>query len=104
TISEHNDPMRIDWTDIDTAPEYVTGQEALRIPDLSKPRYKLYWPMKYGWCNEKDYESKRVLFLDIALILEEAIKTQLGLTSKKEWPQYSCVFVIPDLYEKSYVT
>lgn len=104
TISEHNDPMRIEWTDIDAAPEYVTGQEALRIPDLSKPRYKLYWPMKYGWCNEEDYESKRVLFLDIALILEEAIKTQLCLTSKKEWPQYSCVFVIPDLYEKSYVT
>lgn len=105
TISEHNDPMRVEWTEInDPAPEYITGQEALRIPDLSNPRYKLYWPMRQGWCNEKDYDSKRVLFLDISLILEEAIKTQLGLTSKKEWPQYSCVFVIPDLYEKSYVT
>lgn len=105
TISEHNDPMRIEWTETDGgAPEYITGQEALRIPDLSRPRYKLYWPMRQGWCNEKDYESKRVLFLDISLILEEAIKIQLGLTSKKEWPQYSCVFVIPDLYEKSYVT
>lgn len=105
TIPEHNDPMRIEWTETDGgAPEYITGQEALRIPDLSKPRYKLYWPMRQGWCNEKDYENKRVLFLDISLILEEAIKTQLGLTSKKEWPQYSCVFVIPDLYEKSYVT
>lgn len=105
TISEHNDPMRVEWTEINNStPEYITGQEALRIPDLSNPRYKLYWPMRYGWCNERDYDSKRVLFLDIALILEEAIKTQLGLTSKKEWPHYSCVFVIPDLYEKSYVT
>lgn len=105
TISEHNDPMRVDWTEINNStPEYITGQEALRIPDLSVPRYKLYWPMKYGWCNEMDYDSKRVLFLDIALILEEAIKNQLGLTSKKEWPNYSCVFVIPDLYEKLYVT
>jgi actin-related protein 8 len=60
--------------------------------------------MKYGWCNEGDYNSKRLLFLDISLILEDAIKNQLGLTSKKEWPQFSCVFVIPDLYEKSYVT
>ena len=105
TISEHNDPMRVEWTEItDRPPEYVTGQQALRIADNSRPRYKLFWPIRYGWCNEKDYESKRLLFLDISLILEDAIKTQLGLTSKKDWPQYSCVFVIPDLYEKSYVT
>ncbi|PLB47989.1 actin-like ATPase domain-containing protein [Aspergillus steynii IBT 23096] len=105
TISEHNDPSRIEWTELpEPAPEYIAGQDALRIPDASKPRYKLCWPMRYGWCNERDYESKRLMFLDISLILEEAIKTQLGLTSKKEWPQYSCVFVIPDLYEKSYVS
>ena len=105
TISEHNDSMRVEWTEISNpAPEFFVGQEALTIPDWSTPRYKLYWPLKYGWPNEKDYDSKRLLFLDISLILEEAIKQQLGLTSKKEWPQYSCVFVIPDLYEKSYVT
>ncbi|OOF99704.1 hypothetical protein ASPCADRAFT_203471 [Aspergillus carbonarius ITEM 5010] len=105
TISEHNDPMRVEWTEIpDPAPEYIVGQAALRIPDASKPRYKLYWPIKHGWCNERDYNNKRLLFLDISLILEDAFKTQLGLTSKKDWPQYSCVFVIPDIYEKSYVT
>ncbi|RAK99158.1 putative chromatin remodeling complex subunit (Arp8) [Aspergillus ibericus CBS 121593] len=105
TISEHNDPMRVEWTEIpDPAPEYIVGQPALRIPDASKPRYKLYWPIKHGWCNEQDYNNKRLLFLDISLILEDAFKTQLGLTSKKDWPQYSCVFVIPDIYEKSYVT
>ncbi|RAL16455.1 putative chromatin remodeling complex subunit (Arp8) [Aspergillus homomorphus CBS 101889] len=105
TISEHNDPMRVEWTELsDPAPEYIVGQAALRIPDASKPRYKLYWPIKQGWCNERDYDSKRLLFLDISLILEDAIKSQLGLTSKKDWPQYSCVFVIPDIYEKSYVT
>ncbi|KAI2789070.1 hypothetical protein POX_e07097 [Penicillium oxalicum] len=104
-ISEHNDPERIEWTELGTpAPEYIIGQPALRIPDASKPRYKLSWPIQYGWCNERDYKSKRMLFLDISLILEEAIKIQLGLTSKKDWAQYSCVFVIPDLYEKSYVT
>lgn len=105
TISEHNDPMRVDWTELSSPPpEYIIGQPALRVPDSSNPRYKLYWPIRNGWCNEKDYESKRMLFLDISLILEDAIKTQLGLTSKKDWPQYSCVFVIPDLYDKSYVT
>ncbi|KAL4986343.1 hypothetical protein BDW68DRAFT_163458 [Aspergillus falconensis] len=105
TISEHNDPMRVEWTEIpEPAPEYIVGQPALRIPDESKPRYKLYWPIKYGWCNEQDYDNKRLLFLDISIILEDAIKTQLGLISKKDWPQYSCVFVIPDLFDKSYVT
>ncbi|KAJ5914389.1 hypothetical protein N7504_003272 [Penicillium tannophilum] len=105
TISEHNDPMRIEWTELSNPPpEYIVGQPALRVPDSSTPRYKLYWPFQNGCCNERDYASKRMLFLDISLILEDAIKTQLGLTSKKDWPQYSCVFVIPDLYEKSYVT
>ncbi|KAJ6088752.1 hypothetical protein N7486_010013 [Penicillium sp. IBT 16267x] len=105
TISEHNDPMRIEWTELSNPPpEYIVGQPALRVPDSSNPRYKLYWPFQHGCCNERDYASKRMLFLDISLILEDAIKTHLGLTSKKDWTQYSCVFVIPDLYEKSYIT
>ncbi|KAJ5907620.1 hypothetical protein N7495_000302 [Penicillium taxi] len=104
-ISEHNDPMRMEWTELSNpSPEYIVGHDALRVPDASTPRYKLYWPIKNGWCNENDYQSKQMIFLDIALILEEAIKNQLGLTSKKNWTQYSCVFVIPDLYDKSYVT
>lgn len=104
-ISEHNDPMRAEWTELSNPPpEYIVGQPALRVPDSSKPRYKLYWPIQNGWCNEKDYTSKRSLFLDISLILEDAIKNQLHLTSKKDWTQYSCVFVIPDLYDKAYVT
>ncbi|GAM36985.1 actin-like protein [Talaromyces pinophilus] len=104
-IPEHNDPSRVEWTEFSNPPpEYITGQEALRIPDDSKPRYKLSWPIRNGWCNEKDYANARLMFLDISLILEDAIKTQLGLTSKKDWPQYSCVFVIPDLYERAYVT
>jgi actin-related protein 8 len=104
-IPEHNDPSRVEWTELSSPPpEYITGQEALRIPDDSKPRYKLSWPIQHGWCNERDYDSARLLFLDISLILEDAIKMQLGLTSKKDWPQYSCVFVIPDLYERTYIT
>ncbi|KAJ5542381.1 hypothetical protein N7461_008384 [Penicillium sp. DV-2018c] len=104
-ISEHNDPMRAEWTELSNPPpEYIVGHPALRVPDSSKPRYKLFWPIQNGWCNEKDYKSKRSLFLDISLILEDAIKNQLHLTSKKDWTQYSCVFVIPDLYDKAYVT
>lgn len=108
TISEHNDPLRVDWTEIPKnakdAPAFFTGKDALRIPDKSKPRYKLFWPLQRGWYNENDYEEKKVLFDDIAVILEEAIKQQLNLRRKKDWVQYGCVFVVPDLYERQYVT
>lgn len=104
TISEHNDPLRIDWTEIPRpAPEYMTGHAALRIPDNTRPRYKLSWPWQHGWLNEKAYSSKTILYRDFFLIIEEAIKNQLNLTRKKDWAQYSCVFVIPDLYEKAVV-
>jgi actin-related protein 8 len=106
-ISEHNDPNRIEWTEIPKdpkeAPDFVTGQEALRIPEESNPRYKLFWPIRHGWFNEKDYTTKTQLCNDIAVIIEQAVKSQLGL-SEKELPQYSCVFIIPDLYERVYVT
>lgn len=110
TITEHNDTMRIEWTDTTSdgkgAPEYITGKAALRIPDQSTPRYKLYWPIRNGWINEQEYESKRFLYEDIRLILEEAITTQLELhiRTRDDWGQYSCVMVIPDYYERTYVT
>jgi len=106
TITEHNDTMRIDWTDTKDGPESITGRAALRIPDESKPRYKLYWPIRYGWLNEKDYRSKRYLYDDIRIIIEEAVRSQLGVSvrTRKDWAQYSCVIVIPDYYDRTTVT
>ena len=105
TISEHNDPLRIDWTELTPKPPpYFTGREALRVPDYSNPRYKLFWPLRHGQYNERDYDEKLHLYNDFTVIIEEAIKNQLGLRRKREWAQYSCVFVIPDLYEREYVT
>ena len=106
TITEHNDTMQIEWTDTSHSPEYITGKEALRIPDKSSPRYKLYWPIRHGWLNEQDYTSKRFLFDDIRIILEESIKHQveLNISTREEWSQYSVVIVIPDYYERMYVT
>lgn len=106
-ISEHNDPLRIDWTELPKnpkdAPAYFTGTEALRLPDASNPRYKLFWPLQRGWYNEYEYNEKKPLFDDVATIIEEAIKKQLNLRRKKDWIQYGCVFIVPDLYERQYV-
>jgi len=108
TISEHNDPLRIDWTEITAnikePPGYFTGNEALRIPDKSHPRYKLFWPLQRGWYNESQYLEKKDLFGDIATIIEQAIKTQLNLRRKRDWIQYGCVFIVPDLYERHYIS
>ena len=107
-ISEHNDPLRIDWTEFPSnpkqAPKYIVGAPALRIPEKSTPRYRLHWPVRHGWLNENDYESRNMLYRDFFLIIEESIKMELGLTRKKDWNQYSCVFIIPDLYEKVFVS
>ena len=105
-ITEHNDTLRIDWTDpvVEGRPrEYITGKEALRLPDESKPRYKLYWPLRHGWLNEAAYVSARFLWEDIRIIIEDAIRSQAGL-GPREWPEYSCVIVIPDYYERTFVT
>lgn len=107
-INEHNDMNRVEWTEIPTdstkVPEYFTGHDALRIPEQSDPRYKLFWPIRNGAFNEKDYESRNQLYHDISKIIEEALKTQLGLTKLKDLGNYRCVFIIPDLYERTYVT
>jgi actin-related protein 8 len=107
-IHEHNDVNRIDWTELPAdprkAPEHFVGHEALRIPENSKPRYKLFWPIHNGTFNEKDYTGRNQLYHDISTIFGEAIRNQLGITSLKALAHYKCVFVIPDLYERVYVT
>jgi actin-related protein 8 len=107
-ISEHNDMDRIDWTELPAdpskAPDFFTGQAAMRIPEKSKPRYKLFWPIRNGTFNEQDYMDRNQIYHDISKILEEAFKNQLGIKSLKDLINYKCVFIIPDLYERQYVT
>lgn len=104
-ISEHNDQLRVDWTEVDkTSPERITGHAALRIPDTSQPRYRLSRPWQHGWLNEADYSSRRLLLQDFFCIIEDAIVNQLNIHRKSDLKQYSCVFVVPDLYEKVVVS
>lgn len=105
-INEHNDTQRVDWTDVSHSPEYITGHAALRIPDQSNPRYKLHWPIRHGWINEKDYDSIRMLYNDIGLIIRDSVRNELKLdvVTREQWKQYNCVVVIPDYYERTYVS
>ncbi|KAI6092558.1 actin-related protein, ARP8 class [Hypoxylon rubiginosum] len=108
-IPLHNDPLQIDWTDVKTlddpnsAASCFIGQTALRIPDDSNPKFKLWWPIQSGWLNEDDYSTAEHLYDDFETLLDKAIRQELGLTRNSAWKNYSCVFVIPDLYDKKYV-
>jgi actin-related protein 8 len=106
-IPEHNDSMRIEWTDVtedakDTHGSCIAGNSARRIADDSKPSYKLFWPVQQGVFHEKDYNTINHMFDDIDIIIEMALKNEMDLKSHL-WEEYSCVFVIPDLYDKQYV-
>ncbi|KAH6654568.1 hypothetical protein BKA67DRAFT_592643 [Truncatella angustata] len=108
-IPTHNDPLQIEWTDIATLedPESPAsaflGQAALRVPDDSNPKFKLWWPIQHGWLNEDEYATAEHLYDDFETLLDKAIRQELGLTKNSTWKEYSCVFVIPDLYDKRYV-
>lgn len=108
-IETHNDPLEIEWTDVKSLEDSNSlatcfiGTEALRVPDDSDPKFKLWWPMRNGWWNEDDYTSQEQLYDDFETLLDKALRQELGLKTNSEWQQYSCVFVIPDLYDKRYV-
>ncbi|KAH7329360.1 actin-related protein, ARP8 class [Stachybotrys elegans] len=108
-IQKHNDPLEIEWTDVNTLddPDSLAscfiGNDALRVPDDSDPKFKLWWPLRHGWWNEDDYTSQEHLYDDLETLLDKALRQELGLTTNSEWQQYSCVFVVPDLYDKKYL-
>lgn len=108
-IPVHNDPLQVEWTDVKSLqdPNSVAscfiGNQAQRVPDDSDPKFKLWWPIQHGWLNEDDYTNKEHLYDDFETLLDKAIRQELGLTKNSAWRHYSCVFVIPDLYDKKYV-
>ncbi|KAJ2897507.1 hypothetical protein MKZ38_004630 [Zalerion maritima] len=108
-IPQHNDPLQIDWTDVNgledpmSAASCFIGTDARRIPDDSNPKFKLWQPIQHGWMNEDEYSTAEHLHDDFETLLDKAIRQDLGLTRNSMWTNYSCVFVIPDLYDKRYV-
>ncbi|KAK6332218.1 actin-like protein arp8, variant 2 [Orbilia javanica] len=102
-IKEHNDPYRAEWTSVDTDLLHFVGHEALHIADNSIPRYKLFWPLRDGVFNEHDYVSKRRWHEDVTVILRESFARELNI-GPGDYEGLSAVLVIPDLYDRIYVT
>ncbi|KXJ94782.1 actin-related protein, ARP8 class [Microdochium bolleyi] len=108
-IQKHNDPVEIEWTDVGMLEDPTSlascfiGNAAQRVPDDSQPKFRLWWPIQHGWLNEDHYTTTEHLFDDLETLIDKAIRQDLGLTQTSAWKNYSCVFVIPDLYDKRYV-
>ncbi|KAH7038213.1 uncharacterized protein B0I36DRAFT_77003 [Microdochium trichocladiopsis] len=108
-IQKHNDPVEIEWTDVGMLEDPTSlascfiGNAAQRVPDDSQPKFKLWWPIQHGWLNEDSYSTAEHLFDDLETLIDKAIRQELGLTQTSSWKNYSCVIVIPDLYDKKYV-
>lgn len=92
-IPEHNDPYRIDWTEV-KGKNYIVGvdvslsypiekladRQALRIPDNSG--YTVRYPILNRTLNRRDWSSSQQLLDDIEVILQEALKTELGISPR----------------------
>ncbi|ANB12697.1 Arp8p [Sugiyamaella lignohabitans] len=104
-IPEHNDVQREEWTDVQElgTPSYIIGEAALRIPPKSDPKYKLFWPIRHGSFNEQDYTSPQQVLGDLAIILVESLEKELEI-STSQFQNYNVVIIVPDLYERTYVT
>ncbi len=106
-IAQHNDPSQVEWTEVakleDTRSAAIFGHHALRVADNSNPKFRLFWPMQYGYLHEDDYKLVEHLYGDFEDILTHAMEHELGLDHLHDFKDYSCVFVIPDLHDKRYV-
>lgn len=101
-IVDHNDPGRVEWTDVGEAPKYLTGTAALHIPPESTPHYSYFWPIQHGVFNEKAYNSREQLIGDLGCIISDAVQQELKI-SPKSFSDYGIALVVPDLYDKSYI-
>ncbi|RUP51885.1 hypothetical protein BC936DRAFT_144904 [Jimgerdemannia flammicorona] len=106
-IPDHNDPYKVEWTDVgtngETGPGFLIGQKALCLPSSALTRYRLLYPLRHGSFNTQDYDSLREVLGDLETIWTEAIKEELGI-EKGDLKNCNAVLVIPDTYNKAFVT
>ncbi|KAI0772590.1 actin-like ATPase domain-containing protein [Irpex lacteus] len=102
TIPEVNDPFRVDWV-TSSDEEYIVGEKALRLADPEGQGYVLRWPISGGNFNTRDYPSNQLILIDIETIISTTLLEKLNITPNA-YKDYSVVLVIPDFYDRTYLT
>lgn len=110
-IPEHNDPYRIDWTELEGR-KFVVGTEALRLPPSAG--YTVRYPILRRRFNSRDWKSRQPLLDDLTTIMVESLRTELDILPKDfkvgetegcsaDGQNYSVVLIVPDHGDRIYV-
>ncbi|XP_076469344.1 actin-related protein 8-like [Babylonia areolata] len=90
------------WTNMDSHPPFVVGEEALYINP--KDGYQLSWPIKRGRLNlhSKAGGSMTAVLADLESIWSSVIYSQLQIPTK-DLKHYRAILLIPDVYNQKHV-
>lgn len=83
--------------------DFFAADDALKVPISSEfTSWRLRYPIVNGVFNQSsDYLSVQEFYSDLTKITNAALKA-IDVSSE-ELPRLKCMFVIPDLYEKTYI-
>lgn len=98
-LPEHQDPYRIDWTEVNGR-DFIVGTEALRLAESSG--FRIRYPILQRRFNSRDWASLQLLLDDLTIILQESLRTELDI-KPIDYKNYSVVLVIPDYGDRVYV-
>ena len=73
TVLDHNDPYKVEWTDLSSRTDYFVGEKALNVPMAKDTPYYIRYPWKYGTLNNQDYSSMQAVLNDLEIIWTESI-------------------------------
>lgn len=102
TVLDHNDPYKVEWTDVSQQTEYFVGEKALNVPMAKDTPYYVRYPWRNGTLNNQDYPSMQAALNDLEMIWTESIAELLEI-EKASLKQYCAVLVVPDMLDHHYL-
>ncbi|OBZ83100.1 putative actin-related protein 8 [Choanephora cucurbitarum] len=102
TVLDHNDPYKVEWTDLSSRTDYFVGEKALNVPMAKDTPYYIRYPWKYGTLNNQDYSSMQAVLNDLEIIWTESIVDLLEI-DKAAMKHCCAVLVVPDMLDHHYV-
>lgn len=104
TIPDHNDPYRVEWTEVNaSSPTYFVAEKALNLPISKYPEYRLFYPWKHGTLNCQDYDSIEAVLGDLQTIWTDTIRSELEI-EEASFQNYNAVIVVPDQMNRRYIS
>ncbi|KAK4519550.1 uncharacterized protein ATC70_009786 [Mucor velutinosus] len=102
TILDHNDPYKVEWTEVNKDIPYFVGEKALNVPVSKNSLYSVRYPWKNGTLNNQDYTSVNEVLSDLEAIWSDVIVNDLEV-ERSEFKDCNAVLVIPDKLDHSYI-